>query len=45
MKVAVLGSGAFGYAVANMLLKNGHDIIIWTHSKEEAELLNKRKKK
>lgn len=44
MKVAVLGSGAFGYAVANMLLKNGHDITIWTHSKEEAELLNKRKK-
>ena len=44
MKVAVIGSGAFGYAVANMLFKNGHDITIWTHSKEEAKLLNQRKK-
>lgn len=44
MKVAVIGSGAFGYAIAKMLHKNSNEIIIWTHNEEEAKLLQKGKK-
>ena len=36
MKVAVLGAGAWGTALATVLLRNGHAVTLWTR---EAELL------
>ena len=34
MKVAVIGSGAWGTALAIRLHKNGHDVTMWTFEKE-----------
>ena len=34
MKVAVIGSGAWGTALAIRLHKNGHNVIMWTYEKE-----------
>ena len=34
MNVAVVGSGAWGTALAIRLQKNGHDVTIWTYEKE-----------
>lgn len=34
MKVAVIGSGAWGTALAIRLHKNGHDVVLWTFEKE-----------
>ena len=36
MKVAVVGSGAWGTALAIRLCKNGHNVTMWTHSPEKA---------
>ncbi|MDD4795850.1 MAG: NAD(P)-binding domain-containing protein, partial [Bacilli bacterium] len=40
MNITVIGSGAFGFAIAMMLHKNGHKITIWTHSTEQANQLS-----
>ena len=34
MKTAVVGSGAWGTALAIRLLKNGHDVTMWTYEKD-----------
>ena len=34
MKVAVIGSGAWGTALAIRLCKNGHEVALWSHSKD-----------
>ncbi len=34
MKVAVVGSGAWGTALAIRLCKNGHDVTVWTFEKD-----------
>ena len=34
MKTAVVGSGAWGTALAIQLSKNGHEVVIWTFEKE-----------
>ena len=34
MKVAVIGSGAWGTALAVRLCKNGHDVVLWTFEKD-----------
>lgn len=34
MKVAVVGSGAWGTALALVLCKNGHDVTLWTYEKD-----------
>ena len=34
MKVSVVGSGAWGTALAIQLCKNGHDVTMWTFEKE-----------
>ena len=34
MKIAVIGSGAWGTALAIRLCKNGHDVTMWTFEKE-----------
>lgn len=35
MKIAVLGSGAWGTALAMLLLENGHDVTLWSFSEED----------
>ena len=36
MKIAVIGSGAWGTALAVRLCGNGHNVTMWTHSPEKA---------
>ena len=31
MKVAVLGSGGWGTALAMLLVENGHDVTLWSY--------------
>ncbi len=40
MKVSVLGTGAFGLALASILNENGHSVKMWTKFEEEANYLN-----
>ncbi len=40
MKVAVIGSGAWGTALAIRLCKNGHDVTMWTFEKDLIEEMN-----
>ena len=35
MKCVVIGSGAFGFAIAVNLLKNGNDVTVWCSSKDK----------
>lgn len=44
MKVTVLGTGAYGLGLANMLNKNNHDITLWTRFEEEKNMIEKEKK-
>ena len=37
MKVSVVGSGAWGTALAIRLHKNGHDVTMWTFEKDLIE--------
>ena len=39
MKVAVVGSGAWGTALAIRLCKNGHDVTMWTHASDKAAMM------
>lgn len=43
-KIAVIGSGSWGVALAMLLNRNGHNVKIWSFSKEEADLINNEKK-
>lgn len=38
MKISVLGSGSFGCALAQILVRNGHEVILW--GKDENEILD-----
>ena len=40
-KIGILGSGGWGTAVAIMLANNGHNVVLWSFSKEEKENLVK----
>ena len=40
MKVAILGAGAYGLALANTLTDNNVTVNIWTKVKQEYELLS-----
>ena len=40
MKVAVVGSGAWGTALAIRLRKNGHEVVLWTFETELLEQMN-----
>ena len=39
MKVTVLGSGAWGTALAIALIENGHDVTLWSYLEEESRVL------
>ena len=39
MKIAVLGSGGWGTALAMVLLENGHDVTLWSYSEDESKVL------
>lgn len=38
-KIAIIGSGGWGCAAALHLVKQGHDVTLWSWQKEESELL------
>ena len=39
MRTAVIGSGAWGTALALSLLKNGHDTVLWSYTQQESAVL------
>ena len=39
MKITVLGSGAWGTALAMLLLENGNDVTLWSYTEEESKFL------
>jgi len=41
MRAAVIGSGAWGTALALCLCKNGHDVVLWCHDPKKAETIAK----
>jgi len=43
-KIAIIGSGSWGVALAVHMAKLGHNIKIWSFSKEEADLINNERK-
>lgn len=40
MKVAVLGAGSWGTALASLLARNGHDTVIWGRNAEQVRTIN-----
>ncbi len=44
MKIGILGSGAYGIALASILVNNNHSVKVWSHNIEECELLNSTRK-
>ena len=44
MKTAVIGSGAWGTALALCLHKNGHQVTLWTFEKEIVEQMRTTRK-
>lgn len=44
MKVAILGCGAYGLALASILVKNKVNVTMWSYSNEEKEILTKSRK-
>lgn len=41
MKICILGSGAYGLALASIFNKNKHNVYVWTHSESEEKELTK----
>lgn len=39
-KIAVLGGGSFGTAIANIMANNGHQVTLWLRSEERSEEIN-----
>src|SRR5690625_6906082 len=44
LTVAVLGAGSWGTALSIVLADNGHDVKLWTHRKEQANIKNEKRK-
>jgi len=45
MKIAVLGSGGWGTALAMLLVENGNDVTLWSYLEEESRTLAQRREK
>ena len=43
MKVTVLGSGAWGTALAIALMENGHEVTLWSYTQEESAVLRQKR--
>ncbi len=43
MKIAVLGSGGWGTALAMLLVENGHEVTLWSYQAEESQQLQRTK--
>ncbi len=41
--IAVIGSGGWGTAIASLLARNGHQVVLWSYLQEESETLLKDK--
>ena len=39
MKITVLGSGAWGTALAMLLMENGNEVTLWSYTEEESKIL------
>jgi glycerol-3-phosphate dehydrogenase (NAD(P)+) len=44
IKVGVLGAGSWGTALALVLLENGHEVTLWTHSEKSCERMKESRK-
>ena len=44
MKIAYLGAGTWGFALATLLTANGHHVTLWSSREDHAQLLKKEKK-
>jgi glycerol-3-phosphate dehydrogenase (NAD(P)+) len=42
MRCAVVGAGAWGTALADLLARNGHRVVLWAHEPEVADAVNAR---
>lgn len=42
MRTAVVGAGAWGTALADLLARNGHDVRVWAHEADVVESINTR---
>ena len=43
MRISVIGAGSFGTSLAKLVAENGHDVLIWSHSADTAEAIQKNK--
>ena len=43
MRAAVIGSGAWGTALALVLLENGHDVALWSYTQRESDVLREKR--
>lgn len=39
-RVTVIGAGSWGTALASVLVENGHDVLIWTRTQDQADDIN-----
>ena len=42
MRAAVIGAGAWGTALADLLARNGHDVAIWAREEDVVDTINRR---
>lgn len=43
MRISVIGAGSFGTALAKLSAENNHDVLLWSHSADTAEVIRTQK--